>query len=242
MAAPPSSPTDDEPAPGRQGSSRSGAMMMCAAAGLLLVASLISGHNSADDASGRSGAPRPAAAAPRPAASSSSSSSHDTASDPSEDRPVGRHLPRSEPVRLRIPKIWVDAPFTDLYIGPTGQLEAPPAADTNLVGWHAKGASPGETGTAVIAGHVDTKTSAAVFANLGELEKGDVFYVDRADGSTATFQVDDAQTYEKSDFPSDRVYDDTPRAEARLITCAGDYDRSARDYTDNLVVFAHLVR
>ncbi|PTM96806.1 class F sortase [Streptomyces sp. VMFN-G11Ma] len=237
MAAPPSSPTDDEPGPGGPGSSRSGAMMMCAAAGLLLVASLISGHNSANDASGRPTAPRPAAAAPRPVASPS----HDATPDSSEDRPVGKHLRRSEPVRLRIPKIWVDAPFTDLYIGPTGQLEPPPAANTNLVGWHAKGASPGETGTAVIAGHVDTKTSAAVFANLGELEKGDLFYVDRADGSTATFQVYDAQTYEKSDFPSDRVYDDTPRAEARLITCAGDYDRSVHDYTDNLVVFARLV-
>ncbi|MGW3867716.1 class F sortase, partial [Streptomyces sp. NPDC005047] len=34
---------------------------------------------------------------------------------------------------------------------------------------------------------------------------------------------------------------DTDRAEVRLITCAGDYDRQAKDYTDNLVVFAHLI-
>ncbi|MFB6793962.1 class F sortase, partial [Streptomyces sp. NPDC056374] len=26
----------------------------------------------------------------------------------------------------------------------------------------------------------------------------------------------------------------------RLITCAGAYDRTAKDYTENLVVFAHL--
>lgn len=49
------------------------------------------------------------------------------------------------------------------------------------------------------------------------------------------------ETFEKSDFPSERVYGDTPQAQVRLITCAGDYDRSVRDYTDNLVVFAHLV-
>ncbi|MGY6019030.1 class F sortase [Streptomyces spinosirectus] len=234
MAQPPSS-TDDEPVPATRGASRSGALMMCAAAGLVLIAGLINGHGDSDSSS-PAGAPRPAAAAPQSAASSAPRS---TGSD--SGQPVGKHMPRSAPVRLRIPKIWVDAPFTDLYIGSTGQLEPPPAADTNLVGWHAKGAAPGETGTAVIAGHVDTKTSAAVFANLGELAKGDVFYVDRADGSTAKFQVDDAETFEKSDFPSDRVYDDTPRAEARLITCAGDYDHSAHDYTDNLVVFAHLV-
>jgi LPXTG-site transpeptidase (sortase) family protein len=143
-------------------------------------------------------------------------------------------------VRLLIPKISVDAPFTDLRIGPTGQLEPPPAADTNLVGWHVNGASPGEAGTSVIAGHVDTKTSAAVFAGLAELEKGDVFYVDRADGRRASFVVDSAETFAKDDFPSDRVYADTAQAEVRLITCAGDYDHTVRDYTDNLVVFAHL--
>ncbi|MFG2792770.1 class F sortase [Streptomyces sp. NPDC048419] len=233
--AQPSSSTDDEPAPGAPGSSRSGALMMCAAAGLVLIAGLLNGHGDSAGSSSPAGAPRPAAAAPQSAATSSPRST----TDPGQ--PVGKHMPRSEPVRLRIPKIWVDAPFTDLHLNASGQLEPPPAADTNLVGWHVKGSAPGETGTAVIAGHVDTKTSAAVFANLSELKKNDVFYVDRADGTTATFQVYDTETFEKSDFPSDRVYDDTPRAEARLITCAGDYDHSAHDYTDNLVVFARLI-
>ncbi|RRR63046.1 class F sortase, partial [Streptomyces sp. RP5T] len=134
-----------------------------------------------------------------------------------------------------IPKISVDAPFTDLAIGPTGRLEPPPAHDVNLVGWYAKGVSPGEPGTSIIAGHVDTATSAAVFVNLGELEKGDVFHVDRADGRRASFVVDSVETFEKDDFPSRKVYDDTARPEVRLITCAGTYDRTARDYTDNLV-------
>ncbi|MGW2336816.1 class F sortase [Streptomyces sp. NPDC001685] len=156
-------------------------------------------------------------------------------------RPRGKHLPRSRPVRLRIPKISVDAPFTDLAIGAGGRLQPPPAHDTNLVGWYAKGASPGETGTSIIAGHVDTATSAAVFAELYRLTKGDRFEVLRADGHKAVFEVDETQTYDKDTFPSDRVYEDTPSAQVRLITCAGDYDRQVRDYTANLVVFAHLV-
>lgn len=77
--------------------------------------------------------------------------------------------------------------------------------------------------------------------NLGALEEGDVFHVDRADGRRASFVVDSVETFEKDNFPSRRVYDDTARPEVRLITCAGDYDRSAKDYTDNLVVFAHLL-
>ncbi|MFD4573960.1 class F sortase [Streptomyces sp. NPDC058417] len=184
------------------------------------------------------GDPDPQSADPAPprAAPQSASSAHASP----DARPVGPRLPRSAPVRLLIPKIDVDAPFTDLAIGKNGQLEAPPAHDTNLVGWHAKGASPGESGTAVVAGHVDTATSAAVFARLSELEKGDTFQIRRADGRKATFVVDDAENFAKDDFPSDRVYGDTPRAEVRLITCAGDYDRAVKDYTENLVVFAHL--
>ncbi|MEU9389402.1 class F sortase [Streptomyces sp. NPDC048324] len=226
MAAPSSPPSGDDPAPAA--SSRTSPVMIWAAAGLLLAIALLTGH---DPAPGTSRAPRadqPAVSAPPARAAPSGSS-------------AGPHLPWSRPVRLLIPKIGVDAPFTDLSLGDNGQLQPPPAADTNLVGWYADGAAPGETGTAVIAGHVDTKTSAAVFAGLSELRKDDVFSVERADGRTATFRVDSAETFSKADFPSDRVYGDTPRAEARLITCAGDYDRTVRDYTDNLVVFAHLV-
>ncbi|MEU6254470.1 class F sortase [Streptomyces sp. NPDC047043] len=229
MAVTPPSPTDGDPAPTGSGSSRSGAMMMCAAALTILAATLIGGNDSSTDT------------ADRPSAAQAASAPSAAASAPSAGQPAQKYLPRSRPVRLRIPKIWVDAPFTDLYIGSTGQLEPPPAADTNLVGWYAKGASPGEAGTSVIAGHVDTKTAAAVFANLSELRKGDLFYVLRADRREATFRVDSVETFDKQHFPSDRVYDDTPQAQARLITCAGDYDRSVRDYTDNLVVFAHLV-
>ncbi|WP_405880455.1 class F sortase [Streptomyces sp. NBC_01136] len=157
------------------------------------------------------------------------------------NRPLGKHLPRSEPTRLLIPKISVDAPFTTLALDSSGKLRPPPGNDTNLVGWYTKGVSPGEAGAAIIAGHVDTTTSAAVFADLRELEEGDRFKVERADGREASFVVDSAETFAKDDFPDDRVYADTRDAEVRLITCAGDYDHSAKDYTENLVVFAHLV-
>ncbi|MDT0400994.1 class F sortase [Streptomyces sp. DSM 41635] len=199
-------------------------------AGVLLAVTLMGGGETPpDDAHG----PRAASAvsaAPSPAASASAAG-----------EPAGPRLARSEPTRLLIPAIGVDAPFTDLAIDAKGRLEPPPAHDTNLVGWYAKGVSPGERGTAIIAGHVDTATSAAVFVRLGELEKGDRFRVLRADGSKATFVVDETESFPKDDFPNERVYADTPDAQVRLITCSGSYDHAVRDYTENLVVFAHLV-
>ncbi|BFO19381.1 hypothetical protein SHKM778_57690 [Streptomyces sp. KM77-8] len=188
-----------------------------------------------DDAHG------PHAASAASAAPSGSATSAPAASAPAAGEPAGPHLPRSEPTWLLIPAIGVDAPFTDLAIDAKGRLEPPPAHDTNLVGWYAKGVSPGERGTAIIAGHVDTATSAAVFVRLSELEKGDRFRVLRADGSKATFVVDETESFAKDDFPDERVYADTPDAQVRLITCSGTYDHAVRDYTENLVVFAHLV-
>ncbi|MEW1868855.1 class F sortase [Streptomyces caelestis] len=202
-------------------------------AGLLLATTLMGGgEGPPDDAHG----PRAASAV-----SAAPSASASAAGGSATREPAAGPLPRSEPTRLLIPAIDVDAPFTDLAIGGKGRLEPPPPHDTNLVGWYAKGVSPGERGTAIIAGHVDTTTSPAVFARLGELEKGDRFRVLRADGSKATFVVDETESFEKDDFPDERVYADTPDAQVRLITCAGDYDRAVKDYTENLVVFAHLV-
>ncbi|MEU5539490.1 class F sortase [Streptomyces sp. NPDC020362] len=221
MAADPSA-ASPVPAPGEQNARRGGRLTLWGVVILVLAVSMFGGPHGADDSANPSRASGAAA----------------TRSDSQES---GQGLPRATPLRLLIPKISVDAPFTALSIGTSGQLEPPPAANTNLVGWYAGGVSPGEKGTAIIAGHVDTVTSAAVFAGLDQMEQGDRFSVDRTDGRTATFVVDDTETFAKDDFPSKRVYADTSRPEVRLITCAGDYDHSVRDYTENLVVFAHLV-
>ncbi|MEV0688928.1 class F sortase [Streptomyces sp. NPDC050388] len=203
-------------------------------AALVLAVSLLGGgEEPSADARGPHSPPA-ASAVMSPSASPSTSG-------PATTAPTSKRLPRSAPTRIRIPDIDVDAPFTDLAIGASGQLDAPPPDDTNLVGWFADGASPGEHGTSIIAGHVDTKTSPAVFARLSELEKGDRFTVERADGRSATFVIDHAESFAKNDFPNERVYADTDDAQVRLITCSGAYDRAAKDYTENLVVFAHLV-
>ncbi|WP_371536437.1 class F sortase [Streptomyces sp. NBC_01023] len=149
-------------------------------------------------------------------------------------------LPRSEPTRLTIPSIAVNAPFTPLDLGTAGRLNPPPADNTNMVGWYRGGATPGERGAAIVAGHVDTKTGPAVFLLLRTLKRGNEVNITRKDGTVATFKVDSVETFSKADFPDKRVYGDTPDAQLRLITCGGEYDRAAQDYVDNVVVFAHL--
>jgi hypothetical protein len=79
-----------------------------------------------------------------------------------------------------------------------------------------------------------------VFFRLGAVQPGDTVRVARADGSVATFRVTRVASYPKDRFPTLEVYGNTPGPELRLITCGGDFDRTARSYLDNIVVYATL--
>ncbi|MFJ4470967.1 class F sortase [Streptomyces sp. NPDC089424] len=148
-------------------------------------------------------------------------------------------LPPSPPDRIRIPEIRVDAPLMGLGLTRAGSLDVPPAAHKNLAGWYEAGTTPGETGTAIVAGHVDNTEGPAVFFRLGALKRGSAIEVDRRDGSVARFLVDAIEVYDAKDFPDEKVYGAAARPELRVITCGGGYSRST-GYQGNVVVFAHL--
>ncbi|RSD20253.1 class F sortase [Amycolatopsis eburnea] len=148
-------------------------------------------------------------------------------------------LPAAKPASLSIPAIGVRADrIEDLGLTADGALEVPPDATT--VGWFTGAPSPGETGPAVLAGHVDYKHVPGAFSRLKELRPGEQARVGRADGRIAVFTVYRVDRYAKAEFPTDRVYGDTPDPELRLITCGGAFDRASGNYLDNVVVYARL--
>jgi sortase (surface protein transpeptidase) len=140
------------------------------------------------------------------------------------------------PVRVQIPSIGVDAHLVSLGLDATGALEAPKSFTG--AGWWSGGARPGETGPAVIAGHVDSKTGPAVFFRLRDLHRGDAIVVTRRDGSRVRFTVQRSASYSKTRFPTKAVYGPTASPALRLITCSGTFDRSTGHYLDNTVVYA----
>jgi hypothetical protein len=148
-------------------------------------------------------------------------------------------LPPARPDRIRIPSIHVDAPLMGLALTPSGSLGVPPAGQKNLAGWYEAGTTPGERGTAVVAGHVDNADGPAVFYDLGAVRRGARIEVHRGDGSTALFTVDAVEVYDAARFPDQKVYGPAARPELRVITCGGGYSRTT-GYRGNVVVFAHL--
>ncbi|MGW1914918.1 class F sortase [Streptomyces sp. NPDC002076] len=159
--------------------------------------------------------------------------------EPGGDRLAAPALAPSLPTRIRIPEIRVNAPLMGLALTRSGSLDVPPAQNKNLAGWYEAGTIPGETGTAIVAGHVDNTEGPAVFYDLGALKRGARIEVDRRDRSVAVFTVDAVEVYAASNFPDEKVYGAAPRPELRVITCGGGYSR-ATGYQGNVVVFAHL--
>ena len=150
-------------------------------------------------------------------------------------------LPASVPVRVEVPSIGVDAAVAPVGKQANGEVQTPSGEPGSPAGWYQDLPTPGQTGSAVILGHVNSTTSdVGLFYRLHELTAGQTITITRADHTAAVFTVDRVDIYHKSTFPTVKVYQNADRPEVRLITCGG-YDPATREYLDNTVVYAHLV-
>ena len=155
-------------------------------------------------------------------------------------RSDGKVMTPSKPTRLSISSLGVRANVVEVGKADDGSI-APPVEDpARTVGWYGLGPTPGEPGTAVLVGHVDTDSRPGVFHNLRDIRVGKLIEVSRKDRRVATFRVDSVESFPKDQFPADRVlvHSDVPRL--ALVTCGGEWVGGDTGYADNIIVFAHL--
>ncbi|GGN53799.1 class F sortase [Streptomyces albiflavescens] len=156
--------------------------------------------------------------------------------------PAVKPLGNARPQRIDIPAMGVQAPVVARGLDARGAIDPPPFDQSGVVGWYAAGTKPGAAGTALFVGHVDTETKPAVFYKLSTMRPGDSVRVIRDDGTVAEFTVDDVQVLPRDGFDAQQAYGvrESGRAELRLITCGGAFDRVSRTYTANVIVSAYL--
>ena len=157
---------------------------------------------------------------------------------PTERRSAGKAA--VTPLLLSIPTLGLSTRLIDLGLEKDGTVEVP--SDPDRAGWFRLGTVPGERGSAVILGHVDSLTGPAVFAELSSMRRADRVTVSMSDDSVVTFEVDRVVTYANADFPADLVYAGKRRVpELNLVTCGGVYDRDRGGYQSNVVVFTRRI-
>jgi len=147
-------------------------------------------------------------------------------------QPIGHGLP----IRIKIPKIHVDAAVQYLGLTPEGAMDVP--SNSIDVGWFKLGTRPGDLGSAVIAGHFDSQNgSPGVFAQLHKLKPEDELIVVDDKGASISYKVRESRTYNpKDDVPG--VFNQSDGMHLNLITCDGIWDNGQKSYSKRLVVFA----
>jgi sortase A len=140
------------------------------------------------------------------------------------------------PMRLKIPRINVDAAIEDVGLTPSGAMDVPKGPSD--VAWFDLGPRPGESGSAVIAGHEGWKDNiAAVFDDLYELRVGDELSVEDAEGTTTVFVVRKVRIYDQNADAADVFDSSDGKAHLNLVTCEGVWNAAQKSYSNRFVVF-----
>jgi LPXTG-site transpeptidase (sortase) family protein len=160
------------------------------------------------------------------------------------NRPAPPPAPEAEPVvaeeepfpevSLVIPQIGIEAEM----------IEAPFVARqwdisrlTDEVAHLAGTAFPGDSGNAVLAGHITIPGAGwGPFQELEILEPGDRIFIER-DGETYVYEVTELMVVDRTEVSVAFPTEDT---RLTLITCSG-WDEELDDYVQRIVVVAHLV-
>ncbi|RAZ73451.1 class F sortase [Planococcus halotolerans] len=143
------------------------------------------------------------------------------------------------PALIEIPAI--DAQAKVIPVGQTadGHMEAPQSIYE--IAWYEPGIKPGDTGNAVLAGHVDGLSAPGTFYNLKKLEPGNEIHITGTDGTKLVFIVRDKKSYSPEDAPIQEIFGGSSESHLNLITCTGDYNNSTGDYEERLVIYTDLI-
>lgn len=153
-----------------------------------------------------------------------------------------------QPAHIRIDAIHVNATVMTVGQNTDGTMDAPISKAINSpfwtsVFWYGLGAAPGQTGNAVIAGHVDrVGGNPAVFWSLSALRAGEMIIVTTNDHKELHFVINRLVRY-AANAPSkdvlNAVFGPSTEHHLNLITCNGVW--TGTGYDDRLVVFSTQV-
>jgi sortase (surface protein transpeptidase) len=156
---------------------------------------------------------------------------------------------------VRIPDLGIDMPVIDVGVV-NGAMDAPGVSNANdpiwkTAFWLNRGAIPGYSGTATIAGHVtDSWARPAGFWAVQRIKVGTIVEITRKkDGVTVRYRISDVQTYTLAQVNSPAVLAhlygppgggvDDGVARLSLVTCTGRFVGNGYDH--RLIAYAEMI-
>ena len=156
-----------------------------------------------------------------------------------------RVIPRVVTHRIIIPSIGVDAPVVAL--GMDDELVPDVPSNAKDVAWYEFSPLPGEGGNAVLGGHLNWAGDPGVFADLKDVEPGEIVRIIAADGREFAYRVTDNFIVDPTDPDAREVLAATETDTITLLTCGGTWvpdpedQRLGGSYTDRIVVKADRI-
>jgi len=164
-------------------------------------------------------------------------------------------------MRLRVPRLGIDAPIENLAINTAGELDTPKAENTNVgwyfiydkpgrlnpdnrgwIDWGGKTQLNGFLGNAVFSAHVYYHNVPAPFQRLAQSQDGDEVIVTMEDGREYTYTVFSNERYHRDTIDMGAVIwpKEKPDNEEwiTLITCGGELDSTGQEYLSRDVILA----
>ncbi len=149
----------------------------------------------------------------------------------------GQQRRRRPPIALQVESIGISAEIEQLNIvdgimqDPTGPW---------VVSWYQETAGLGQIGNLVAAGHINYwNVGDAVFANIDDLQEGDLIVFTGEDEVQYTFAVQWTQLVEVATMDTDTLQElvgPTDAENVTLVTCGGEFDYNTGEYLSRTVV------
>ncbi len=163
------------------------------------------------------------------------------AAKPSASSINNYEVPPPNPKYIEIPTIGVaKTRILSLGLHANGSIVTP--SNIYDAGWYNASGKPGQPGVMFIFGHVSSWQARGIFYRLHDVRPGDQISITAGDNRRWLYQVDASQTYPVGEVNMQNVLSPaSPGAPTlRLMTCAGSIIRGTSDFTERLIVSAHL--
>jgi sortase (surface protein transpeptidase) len=210
--------------------------LVAASAVLGLLAGCVAAPSGGGAATGAPPATEPATAESSPAALPRTTGS-DVPIQSAELEDQRREKPPA-PTRIEVPALGIDMAIKPVGLDAQGNMGL--FDDPTIAAWYQWGPAPAsETGSAVIAAHVDSLEYRVLpFAKLRDARAGTLVIVTDAAGTRHSFGVDSLEVIEKGVVDWEAAFDRSGTPRLTLVTCGGEFDYETRTYRSNLVLTA----